>query len=384
MKLTTGWVKAAKLPEGKRIWQIRDDVQRGLYLQVSKGAKSWLVRYVIHGKQQAMTLGRFPELSLAEARAAASKAIGLVDAGQNPKGHVDTVGDAFAVYWNTRKTQLKHPAADLSSWERHIAPVIGGMKLRDLSKAVWPLLQAHWVKSGLGAGQETPLRIVRHFEGYLLDMDQIDRMFIPRRVVLPKGTSWAVPTVDEVAALLRWCEAQYAAIQTGERSAYRGGSKEAAVTRVCVIALLALTGVRRAMITALQRDEVGDGVLTWSADRMKAGRAFRQPLSTQAQVWLERAPKNNSPWVFPNVDRTGPTRIDIDRWMKKAGFPHVPHALRKAVATWAGSEGYADAVIGLMLAHVPQGVTSLYAQSDRLDERRALLQAWGEAVTAGK
>ena len=48
----------------------------GLILQVTKGRanavrKSWLVRFSIAGKQREMGLGTFPELGLADARAAA-------------------------------------------------------------------------------------------------------------------------------------------------------------------------------------------------------------------------------------------------------------------------------------------------------------------------
>ncbi|WP_282168904.1 tyrosine-type recombinase/integrase [Ruegeria atlantica] len=367
-------------PPGKSQLVVADDDTRNLFLIVGKTTKTWQLRFRLYGKRISMNLGKYPAMGLGDARRAANAAMTLVDGGTDPRGHVETVAQAWDRYWVQRQTQLKHPAQDRSRWDRLIAPVIGHVPLGKLTKAHFADLQDFWTANGQKGGQHGLIRITRHFQDWLLDRDLLDRTFIPRKPILPKGQTWSVPTVDETRALLLWCEAQWALLVAGDRSAYRGGSFRAAQGRVIAIALLILTGARRQMIMGLRWDEVGE-VLSWKGERMKNGKAFRHPVSTQMQVWLDRIPKNNTPWCFPSADLTGPFRVDIDRWTKKAGFPHVPHALRKALATWAGGAGYDDGLIGLALSHTPTSVTSIYVTNDRLDQRREMLDAWGEVLT---
>ncbi|MEP1198858.1 tyrosine-type recombinase/integrase [Tateyamaria sp.] len=380
MRLAASSPQKLTVPAGKSQLVVADDATRNLFLIVGRTRKTWQIRFRQFGKRSTMTLGYWPDMGLGDARHAANAAMAKVDRGHDPRSTADTINDAFDQYWTARMTSLKHPQQDRSKWDRLIAPVIGHLPLGALSKAVWPQLQAHWVASGNAAGQHGLIRIARHFEAHLLDHDLIDRSFIPRRVQLPPVGSYPVPPVDDVVALLAWCEAHYQGGVGGVRSAYRGGSRTDAITRACALALLALTGVRLSQITGLRWDEIQGDTLVWGADRMKAGRAFRQPVSTAALVWLDRIPPNNRPWCFPNANGSGPTQIDLNRWTQKAGLSWPPHSLRKALGTWAGEAGYSDAVIGLLLAHAPQGVTSLYAKSDRMDERRVALEAWGREV----
>jgi integrase len=113
---------------------------------------------------------------------------------------------------------------------------------------------------------------------------------------------------------------------------------------------------------------------------MKGKVAFRQPLSPQALAWLDRVPPNATPWLWPNRLGTAPTLSRIYDWVTRAGFAPPPHSLRKAMATWLAGKEISDGLIGLLLSHTPQGVTSVYQKNDRLEERRAALDAWGAVL----
>ncbi|SUS08005.1 hypothetical protein DF3PB_5540001 [uncultured Defluviicoccus sp.] len=66
-RLTTKAVEAMKPGRSRR--EIADDLARGLYLVVQpSGGKSWAVRYRINGKPTKDTIGRYPEIGLADAR----------------------------------------------------------------------------------------------------------------------------------------------------------------------------------------------------------------------------------------------------------------------------------------------------------------------------
>ena len=89
-------------PHKTKRQEIPDGTVRGLYLVVQpSGAKSWAVRYRHEGKPTKLTLGPYPRLGLAEARAAARETLGIVSEGNDPTADVVTL------------TRLKRlPAAD--------------------------------------------------------------------------------------------------------------------------------------------------------------------------------------------------------------------------------------------------------------------------------
>ena len=82
--LTTKAVEAMK-PDPNNRSEIPDAALAGLYLVIQpSGAKSWALRYRFGGKPAKLTLGRWPLMGLADARAAASVALDKIDHGKNP------------------------------------------------------------------------------------------------------------------------------------------------------------------------------------------------------------------------------------------------------------------------------------------------------------
>jgi hypothetical protein len=73
--LTDTYVKTVRAPEIGRLI-LSDEGQRGLWLRMSRGRdgkdhKVWFVRYRPKGPQRAATIGAYPEMGLADARARA-------------------------------------------------------------------------------------------------------------------------------------------------------------------------------------------------------------------------------------------------------------------------------------------------------------------------
>jgi len=68
LKLTSAAIDKLKISTGRR-QEFFDTLLPGLALRVSqRGSKSWVLFYRPQGKLVRMTLGRYPVLSLAEAR----------------------------------------------------------------------------------------------------------------------------------------------------------------------------------------------------------------------------------------------------------------------------------------------------------------------------
>ena len=135
--LTTKAVEAAKPDPAKRL-EIPDPALSGLYLVVQpSGAKSWALRYRYAAKPRKLTLGRWPIMGVAHARAAASDAIEAVEHGEDPGAakkaakaeridaqlsERDTVRAMFDLYKKRRLTQLKAGYTVQTVIEKHVMP----------------------------------------------------------------------------------------------------------------------------------------------------------------------------------------------------------------------------------------------------------------------
>ena len=142
-RLTFAKVKSAKLgfhPEGG-----------GLYLRVDpSGARRWVQRITINGKQRNMGLGPFPEVSLAEARGRVVDNARLVRQGVDPIAKRQAEREAevhsarMLTFWEAAKALISQNRPTwkpyhAQQWEgslaHHAFPVIGDIRVGDLTTA---------------------------------------------------------------------------------------------------------------------------------------------------------------------------------------------------------------------------------------------------------
>ena len=133
---------------------------------------------------------------------------------------------------------------------------------------------------------------------------------------------------------------------------------------------------------------------TLPAERMKAGRLHRVPLSVQALDVIERARALNrpGPMVFADLNRRGASQSvaqgAVARLLRglglrdQAGRRIVIHGFRTSFRVWAMEQAHASfEVCEAALAHVQVDQTvAAYARSDLLEARRALMQRWADYV----
>ena len=170
---------------------------------------------------------------------------------------------------------------------------------------------------------------------------------------------------------------------------------------------IALTAARSGEVRGMTWDEVDlvVGIWTVPADRMKAEREHRVPLSTPAIAILESLPRTSSPYVFaaPRGGMLSDMSISaVMRRMQEAeeregrpGYldprskrPAVPHGLRSTFRQWPAEKGYSRDMAEIALAHqVGSDVERAYQRSDMLDRRRRMMADWAAFVhgeVAGK
>ena len=67
-------------------YSVKDKLNNGLFIEVKEtGIKSWHYRYTFEGKQERLVIGRYPDLSLKDARQIRDESASKVAKGISPK-----------------------------------------------------------------------------------------------------------------------------------------------------------------------------------------------------------------------------------------------------------------------------------------------------------
>jgi len=149
-----------------------------------------------------------------------------------------------------------------------------------------------------------------------------------------------------------------------------------------------LTACRTGEVLGAKWSEIDGDVWTIPAERMKAGKTHRVPLSSAALDLLAALPRENE-YLFPG-QRPGRPLSGMAMLMKLRGMDErdaagaviVPHGFRSSFRDWAAeTTPFANIVCEMALAHTVKGVEGDYRRGDLLDKRRELMQAWAGYVT---
>lgn len=152
-----------------------------------------------------------------------------------------------------------------------------------------------------------------------------------------------------------------------------------------IIRLLILTGQRRQQIGGLMRSEVDfdKGLLVWQPERMKAGRRHAIPMSPTVRAILESRSPNR--YYFPNGN--GDPFNSWSRWhaefLRDVGFSDFcMHDFRRVLATQMQKFGVKIEVTERILSHraITGGLVGVYQKYDYLTEMREALKLYDEWV----
>lgn len=391
--LTDKGVKAAQ-PPAKGVAEIVDGAARGLVLRITAGGvKSWGLRYRFANTPKRLALGRYPDMSLKDAREAAAAALQQVRQGMDPgaptpsepvaePAPVVLVKEAVDRFVSAQRSKGNKSAGEQARVLRlHLVPQLGERDIRSVSRRdVYALLER--------------MREARGEDGRPLYGPQVNRTLTHAKTFF----GWAVEAGEiesnPAEAIKRFVkeQARERALSAAElvkviKAADGRGHPVAPLVR-----LLVLTGQRREEVTGMRWPEVDLSAALWTIpkERTKAKREHRVPLSTAAVAILEAAPRfADCDFVFPATHR----KSGYQGWVKAAqrlkGAAALEqewtlHDLRRTFATRMGEDLDIDeGLIARILNHSPRarlGITATYERSGREAAMRAALEAWSAYV----
>ncbi|MDX3908438.1 MAG: integrase arm-type DNA-binding domain-containing protein [Sphingobium sp.] len=380
--------------------------ERGLHLYVAPtGLRAWRMKYRHQGKEKLLTFGRWPDLSLAEAREHCTAARDRLALGEDPSASPATRADvqictfeSMARAWHQHHRSRwtdRHAEDVLDSLVRDAFPSIGSMAIGTITPP--DVLRALRLVEGRGS-VETARRLRQRISAvfaYAISVGETtqDPATIVAKALQPPAIKRHQPALidlDEVRALLD------AAELVDAKPIVKLASR-----------FLALTAVRMAALRGATWDEFDDidwdgtfiGPLrpTWRvpAARMKLAKAKKAnasfahlvPLSLQAVEVLRaaRAIAGGGGLVFRAGAKNLPLgSAAVGEIYVRAGFAgrHVPHGWRASFSTVL-NERFPDerAAIDRALAHVPKDkVEAAYNRAEQLGRRRRLYQRWADLL----
>ena len=359
-----------------------------LFLVVAPGgSKSWVQRLTVNGRRHDIGLGGFPLVTLAEARDQAFENRRMVRRGEDPLAHkrrarVPTFRQASALALKANRARWRHAkTADnwITSLAKYADSVFGDRPVDQIDRAdVLRVLTPIWTsKPEVGRKVRQRIRATLAWaqaHGYVehnVAGEAIGGALVPMPAV--KAHFRALP-YREVSAALETIEASRASL-----------SAKAALR------LVVLTACRSGEARGATWAEVDLEAREWRipADRMKAQRDHRVPLSEGAMAVLEsvRPQRDASVLVFPSPQRPGKALSDmaLTKVLRDTGLAEraTVHGFRSAFRDWASERtSVPHAVCEAALAHqVGSAVERSYARSDLFEQRRGLMDRWAAYVT---
>ena len=373
MPLTARMVEQAKARENP--YKLTDG--GGLYLFVAPtGLKSWRANYARDGKQRTRTYGRWPGMTLAQARAAHAQAKSDPSgaAGASSAAKAAPTFKAAAEQWLKIKlpslSNGKHQGQVAGTLERFVFPAIGSLPIDRIPRTkLVEVVQAVQMGGRVETAHRVAGRITAVFD-YAQDVGYIEshgagglvRVLQSRKVKKPMAS---IPP-GEAGGLL-------AAIDSYEEPVTRLG-----------LQLLALTFAR---VGELRED---GAVWVVPEDRMKAGLPHVVPLSRQAQALIEqlRVFTGDRDLVLDSPLRPGhPLSENTFLFaLYRLGYRGrmTAHGFRALASTVLNEQsGFAHDVIERQLAHrETDAVRAAYNRAQYLTQRRELMQWWADWLDA--
>lgn len=369
MPLTAKAIEAAK-PKDKP-YKLTDG--HGLYLHVMPtGLKAWRANYRVDGKQKTVTYGRWPRLSLSDARKAH---VLRQDEPEAPpaKDTFQQVADDWVKLKLPTLSNAKHRKQVENTLVQHVYPVIGHMPIDTIKRTdIVAAIKSVAARGTLETAQRVAGRVAAVFH-HALNLGLIDsHPAIGIRRVLPQPVVQHLRTVqpEDAGELLR---------------AIHGYGEP--VTRIGLL-LLAHTFVRSGEMRGMRWSELNrdDAVWVIPGERMKMRVPHVVPLSRQVLALLDEVGvmTGDADLVLDSLIRPG-KQLSENTFLfalYRLGYRGrmTVHGFRALASTVLNEQSPFDPeIIERQLSHRERdAVRAAYNRAEYLDERRKLMQWWSD------
>lgn len=381
-KFTDPGIKALK-PTDKTY---RETEGNGFYIRVTpQNKKAWLYRYYYAEKDQNVTLGYYPAMSLSQARAAYQTLSDLWQSGVDPKAHIaklaetktDTVKKlVMGWYTNYILKERKQPLQIKQLIDADIVLLLGHVELAKLTPALITTALDKIVKRGSPVHANKVLAALKQAFSYgvrrgaltenpaiLLQARDIGGIEKPRDRYL---------TIDEIKTLLLFLDSN---------------NNRMSLQTKLAIKIILHTGIRTGELRLAIFAEVDYQNSLWTIpkEHTKQGEVMRIHLTEPVKAMFTELQAASTCKYVLSAKEDEPISLKalsraINRIQERVGIPHwTAHDLRRSFCTQIGQTLHIDpVVIEKCLGHKMPKIMATYNKNEMLHQRKEALIQWSQ------
>jgi len=385
-------------PVGKRV-DYFDTGTNHLTLRVSHvGTKAFVLYRKIDGVAERLTLGRYPTMTIDQARRMVAHHNGSIAVGQNPAEQKrsmrqeSTLGEVFDRY------MVEYAKPRKKSWE--------------IDEQRYNVHLVHWQNKKLSAIKKQHvqklLTYIAENQRYIEGVDKLGRRKVKKvggkgasnqilrllRKVFNQAIDWGWEGDNPCTRIKEYKSQSRDRFLEGDelpKFFEALGEEPNTVARDYILASL-LTGARRTNVLEMRWNQINLERKEWLIPETKNGESQRLPLISAMLTLLKdrKAEGDGSEWVFPSHGSTGHLTNPDKTWKRvlaRAGIDDARgtwlHDLRRSMGSWQANTGASLSVIGKSLNHKNVNTTAIYARLALDPVRESMEKAAGAMFEAG-
>jgi integrase len=377
---TDSYIKGLK-PRDKTY---RETEGNGFYIRVTpQGKKAWLYRYYYTDKDHSITLGYYPAMKLAKARAAYHELFELWQSGADPKVHLAQLEEAktntvqklvTSWYENYIEKERKQPQQIKQLIDADIIPLLGYVELTKLTPALVTKALDKIVKRGARVHANKVLAALKQAFSYGV-----------RRGTLQENPAILLQARD-VGGIEKPRDRNLSTHEIKTLLSFLGGSSNRmSLQTKLAIKIILHTGIRSGELRLATWDEIDFNDSLWiiPKEHTKQNEVMRihltesvkkifQELKADSNCQYVLSAKNNKPLSLKALSRS------INRIQERVGIPHwTAHDLRRSFCTQLGETLHIDpVVIEKCLGRKMPKIMATYNRNEMLVQRKEALNKW--------
>ena len=385
-------------PVGKRV-DYFDTSTNHLTLRVSHvGTKAFVLYRKIDGVAERLTLGRYPTMTIDQARRMVAQHNGSIAVGQNPAEEKrslrqeSTLGEVFDRY------MVEYAKPRKKSWE--------------IDEQRYNVHLVHWQNKKLSTIKKQHVqKLLTHIaenQRFIEGVDKLGRRKVKKvggkgasnqilrllRKVFNQAIDWGWEGDNPCTRIKEYKSQSRDRFLEGDelpKFFEALGEEPNTVARDYILASL-LTGARRTNVLEMRWDQINLERREWLIPETKNEESQRLPLISAMLTLLKdrKAEANGSEWVFPSHGSTGHLTNPDKTWKRvlaRAGIenPHGTrlHDLRRSMGSWQANTGASLSIIGKSLNHKNVNTTAIYARLSIDPVRESMEKAADAMFEAG-
>lgn len=378
INFTKAIIDSLSIPESGKRDTYHDIRTSGLQLRItSTGVKTFSVyRRIKRGEPERITLGRYPDMTIEQARREAVRIAADISDGKNPaevkRGHKAelTFSELFGDYMERHsKPKKKTWFEDQAQFRLYLEKPLGKKKLSTIDRKSIAHIHGSITKAGYAPTANRVKALLSSVFGWAISAGLCESNPVIGIKSNKENQRDRFLQSDELPRFFK-------ALAEEPNSTIRD-----------YILISLLTGARRSNVLAMRWQDINFERAEWRIPMTKNGTPQTVALSPEAIEILHNSKQSdNALFVFPGSGKSGHLEEPKKGWkriLERAGIENLRiHDLRRTLGSWQAKTGASLAIIGKSLNHKNQNTTAIYARLDLDPVRDSINTATNAMLTA--